>query len=94
MSPGVMAEGYLAPGKPTSELVRRVQSAAASLSADGDPIRLILTVMLPEDEATLWFFAPASEATAGRLVERAGLAVDRIVACRIGRPDEPVAGRS
>ena len=84
-----MAEGYLAPGKPTSELLQRVQSAAASLSADGDPIRLVLTVILPEDESTLWFFAPANEATAGRLVERAGLSVDRIVSCRIGRPTEP-----
>lgn len=80
-----MAEGYLAPGASLSDSIGRARTAAAELSGDGDQIELVAVVTVPHDEATLWFFAPASEAVAGRLVERAGLSVDRIVACRFER---------
>ncbi len=80
---GVMVEGYLAPGARIAEAVARVNSAATALTEGGDPIALLLTVTVATDEATLWFFASAAEATVGRLVERAGLPADRIVACRI-----------
>jgi hypothetical protein len=83
--PGVMVEGYLAPGASPSASIERVRSAAEALSRSGDPIALLFAVAVPGDEVTLWFFAPASEATAGRLVERAGLSADRIVACQFAR---------
>lgn len=80
-----MAEGYLAPGVSLADSIDRVRLAAAELSGDGDHIELAAVVTVPHDEATLWFFAPATEAIAGRLVERAGLSVDRIVACSFER---------
>ncbi len=83
--PGVMVEGYLAPDVSLSESIDRVRLAAEALSRDGDRIALLLSVTVPGDEVTLWFFAPATEAIAGRLVERAGLNADRIVACRFER---------
>jgi alkanesulfonate monooxygenase SsuD/methylene tetrahydromethanopterin reductase-like flavin-dependent oxidoreductase (luciferase family) len=89
---GVMAEGYLPPGVPPGESIDRVRSAAEALSRDGDPIALLLSVTVPDDEVTLWFFAPATEAIAGRLVERAGLNVDRIVACHFGEGHSPRQG--
>ena len=77
-----MVEGYLAPDVSLSESIDRVRLAAEALSRDGDRIALLLSVTVPGDEVTLWFFAPATEAIAGRLVERAGLNADRIVSCR------------
>ncbi len=85
-----MAEQYGAPGAPSWDALERVNRAAATLTAGGDPIRLLLAVRVANDEATLWFFAPATEATAGRLVERAGLPIDRIVACSF---EQPAMGR-
>jgi hypothetical protein len=77
-----MVEGYLAPGATPRGVIDRVEQAAEALSRAGDPIQLLLAVSVPDDELTLWFFAPATAAIAGRLVERAGLDVDRIVACQ------------
>ncbi len=80
---GVIVEGYLAHAAAASELGVRARRAAAQLSAAGDPIELLITISVPADQIALLVFSPATEAIAGRLVERAGLAADRIVACAI-----------
>jgi hypothetical protein len=90
--PGVMVEGYLAPAESPGQSVERVRAAADALSRGGDAIALLLAVTVPGDEVTLWFFAPATEAIAGRLVERAGLNADRIVPCRFEDGQGPRPG--
>jgi len=68
------------------EIVATLDAAAAELSAEGTPVRLLLTLAVPTDEVVYGLFAVDSPDIAVEACRRAGIPIARLstdVAARI-----------
>jgi hypothetical protein len=89
--------------EPTSELLAgttaSLEHAAASVSADGFPIRLLMTLAVPTDEVIFGVFAASSAQLIERVCHLAGLPAQRLVEAvsahleRAGRQEPMPAAR-
>ena len=80
--PSYLIEGYLPRARSAElpEAVRRMQSAAEALSADGVAVRHVRSSFLATDERALLHLLEAeSVEAAGEATRRAGIAPERIV---------------
>jgi hypothetical protein len=57
----------------------RVNDAAAELTAEGRPIRLLRSILVPEDETCFLFVDADTAETARETARRAALAFERVV---------------
>ena len=65
----------------------RVRAAAAQLTREGQPIRFVRTIFVPEDETCFYLFEAASVGAVRELGARAALPFDR-VSTSWSRPDK------
>jgi hypothetical protein len=76
-----MVETYLsrdATGEPEATIARATL-AAASIAAEGDQIRYLRAIFLPDDETCLLLFEAASSDVVRMLAQRARLDPDRVM---------------
>jgi hypothetical protein len=76
-----LAELYLPEtgAKARRSVIRKAERAAASLARDGAPIRLVRSVVVPQDEMCLFLFEADSTETVCRVGKAGGIAFDRVV---------------
>ena len=76
-----MVETYLsrdASGEPDATIARAV-SAVAEVNADGDPVRYLRAIFIPDDETCLLLFEASSLDVVRKVAQRAGLDADRVM---------------
>jgi hypothetical protein len=89
-----LAEWYLPELTPESvdDLVAKLEAATTTMSDEGIPVRLVLTLAVPKDEVLYGVFAARSDEIITTTCERAGLPYQRLtsgVGTRISREPEP-----
>jgi hypothetical protein len=70
--------GPHAPAHSIGETVGRLNDGAASTSARGDPIRLLMAMAVPEDDYAFGVFAAESAKTVAQVCDDAGAPAERI----------------
>jgi hypothetical protein len=60
-------------------VTRRVEHAAAELTAAGRPVRLVRSILVPEDETCFLLVEAVTAESVRETAERAALSVDRVV---------------
>ena len=75
-----LAEWYLPEMTATSvdEMVAKLDAAAAAISTNGMPVRLVVTLSVPTDEVLYGVFAAASPDIVSQTCNRAGVPFQRI----------------
>jgi hypothetical protein len=75
-----LAEWYLPEMNATSvdEMVAKLDAAAAAVSADGAPVRLVVTLSVPTDEVLYGVFGAPSPEIVSQTCLRAGVPFQRI----------------
>jgi hypothetical protein len=86
-----LAEWYLPEMTTTSvdDMVARLDAAAASVSSEGTPIRLVITLSVPTDELVYGVFGAHSSGIVSKTCLQAGLPYQRLsgdVGARIQQP--------
>ena len=61
-----------------AEALRR---SAQELTREGDPVRYVRSIYLPDDETCLDLYVASSSEVVSQATRRAGVSYDRIVAC-------------
>ena len=69
-----------APGHPIGETAGRLNDGAASTSARGAPIRLLMAMAVPDDDYAFGVFAAESADTVAQVCDDAGAPAQRISA--------------
>ena len=69
-----------APAHSIGETAGRLNDGAASTSARGEPIRLLMAMAVPADEYAFGVFAAESAATVAQVCDDAGAPAERISA--------------
>ncbi len=72
---------------------RRARRAAAALSAEGRPVRLVRTIFVPEDETCFLLVEADTVETAREAATRAAVPFERVLATA-ARPDHRSPGTS
>lgn len=70
--------GPRAPARSIGETASRLNDGAASTSARGEPIRLLMAMAVPEDDYAFGVFAAGSAETVARVCDDAGAPAERI----------------
>ena len=70
-----------------------IAEAAAKLTGEGQPVRLLLTIVVPDDETCFYFFEAASGGAVLETAKRAGLRFERFVEAVSATPF-PVSART
>jgi Nickel responsive protein SCO4226-like len=73
-----LAETYLPATTSSDEMERSASEAAATLTAEGTPIRFIRSILVPEDETCFFVFEAASPVTVQEVARRAGCGDARV----------------
>jgi len=75
-----LAEWYLPEltEQSVDDMVARLDAAAAMLTGEGTPVRLLLTLSVPEDEVLYGVFGAASLDLVSRTCDQAGLPYQRL----------------
>jgi hypothetical protein len=89
-----LAEWYLPEltTESVDDIVARVDAATTTMSDEGIPVRLVLTLAVPKDEVLYGVFAAPSDEIVSTTCERAGIPCQRLtsgVGARIGTGPEP-----
>ncbi|ORB73012.1 hypothetical protein BST44_16545 [Mycobacterium scrofulaceum] len=70
--------GPRAPGHSIGETAGRLNDGAASISARGEPIRLLVAMAVPDDDYAFGIFAAESAETVAQVCDDAGAPAERI----------------
>ncbi|BBZ70251.1 hypothetical protein [Mycobacterium paraseoulense] len=72
--------GARAPGRSIGETAGRLNDGAASASARGEPIRLLMAMAVPDDDYAFGVFAAESADAVAQLCDDAGAPAERVSA--------------
>jgi hypothetical protein len=89
-----LAEWYLPEltAESVDDIVAKLNTATTSMSDEGVPVRLVVTLAVPKDEVLYGVFAAHSEEVVTTACERAGVPCQRLtsgIGTRISRESEP-----
>jgi hypothetical protein len=89
-----LAEWYLPEltAESVDDIVAKLNTATTSMSDEGIPVRLVVTLAVPKDEVLYGVFAAHSEEVVTTACERAGVPYQRLtsgIGTRISRESEP-----
>jgi hypothetical protein len=77
--PNFLVEAYTPAGSPVGDTELRAARAAEQLSGEGEPVRYVRAIFVPEDETCFFLFEAPSAAAAGEASRRAAIEFERIV---------------
>jgi hypothetical protein len=77
--PSFLVESYAPAGSRVAELELQASQAAEQLSGEGEPVRYVRAIFVPEDETCFFLFEAPSSELAGEASRRASIEFERIV---------------
>lgn len=88
-----LVESYLSPHSrdAAGPLPAEIAAAADELTREGQPVRLVQTVLIPADETCLYLFEAASSMAVVQAAKRSGLRFERVLDATSGWTPSDVA---